>query len=412
MYVHHLAIKNIRCIEKTGVDLRHPDVGEQAKGGVDNVNLILGNNGMGKTTLLRAAALSVLAPIIQETGYVSHRMVREGFTQASIEGSLLLSGKECPSHHKTWLTRLEVTRMSSDVETSEIVFPDNGLETGWGLNYFQKNLRNIFYEDRHPDLFLVGYGATRRMESGEYNPGAIKKRRRLRYHRVASLFEDNEALIPLVSWLPDYRGENRRYQQLILLINRLMPKGITLLDQRQEDGEYLFKQGEILLPFSTLSDGYRAYIAWVTDLISHMAVCAGNKLALTAMRGVVLVDEIDLHLHPEWQLEVINLVSTALPNLQFIFTTHSPIVAGTSPHPPLVLEKGPSGSAVLHHLQESIHGMNAEQILLSPYFGMETTWAESKRRELDDLANRADEGDMDSARAYLAMMAARREQAS
>ena len=54
---------------------------EASKGGVDNVNLILGGNGMGKTTLLKAIALSVLTPIIRDCGYVSHRLVREGLTR-------------------------------------------------------------------------------------------------------------------------------------------------------------------------------------------------------------------------------------------------------------------------------------------------------------------------------------------
>src|SRR5262249_27342902 len=93
--------------------------------------------------------------------------------------------------------------------------------------------------------------------------------------------------------------------------------------------DYMFALDGQSLPFRALSDGYRAYIAWVADLIYHLCQCTPVKNQMTDLTGLVLVDEVDLHLHPSWQREVLGRISGALPRLQFVCTTHSPIVAGT-----------------------------------------------------------------------------------
>ena len=412
MYISYLSLKNLRCFEDAAIDLRYPDIGDSSPAQPQNINLILGGNGSGKTTLLKAIALSVLTPIIRDCGYVSHLMVREKAKMAIIRSFLCLDPIDSGTRHLTWPTRLDIERMPSGTEKLKVTLAINKISKTKSTNqaaYPNKKIEKAYFEERHPSFFIAGYGATRRMESGEYNPGSISKRRMLRYHRVASLFEDNEALTPLASWLHKFRENPKKFAQILELINRLLPTGTALLNQRKSDGEYLFKQRGMVLPFSALSDGYRAYIAWITDLVFQLASCSSPERPLNHMRGVVLVDEIDLHLHPEWQLKVIDRVASGLPNIQFIFTTHSPIVAGTLPFPPLVLKEETPGTSTIKQLEEDIHGMNAEQILLSPYFEMESTRAESRRKALDDLARRAEEGDMKAARSYLRAMTASRE---
>ena len=83
------------------------------------------------------------------------------------------------------------------------------------------------------------------------------------------------------------------------------------------------------LPFGTLSDGYRAYLGLVADLIYHLQMNCPHGGNLTDMTGIVLVDDIDLHLHPKWQRTVVPHLAGTFPRLQFILTTHSPLVTGT-----------------------------------------------------------------------------------
>jgi len=80
--------------------------------------------------------------------------------------------------------------------------------------------------------------------------------------------------------------------------------------------------------FDNLSDGYRNMVAMVAD-IAHRAARLNPHLsanAATESSGVVLIDEIDLHLHPQWQRRVVGDLQKAFPNIQFIATTHSPFI--------------------------------------------------------------------------------------
>ena len=133
----------------------------------------------------------------------------------------------------------------------------------------------------------------------------------------------------------------------------------------------------------------------------------GGDLPYTEVGGIVLVDEVDLLLHPVWQRQVVSDIARALPNLQFVFTSHSPIVAGTLHADNIIIARETGdGTSRLDRLTTSIHGLNAEQILLSSYFELESTRAPGVQSRLYELANRAMDGDDEAAVRYLKALAA------
>jgi hypothetical protein len=89
---------------------------------------------------------------------------------------------------------------------------------------------------------------------------------------------------------------------------------------------------EVSLPLMSLSQGYQAAIAWVADLVGQVIWEASlvdideTGVPLDEMEGIVLIDEIDLHLHPQWQVGFIDAIGKTFPSIQFIVTTHSPIL--------------------------------------------------------------------------------------
>jgi len=105
---------------------------------------------------------------------------------------------------------------------------------------------------------------------------------------------------------------------------------------------------------------------------------------LTGLPGVCIVDEIDLFLHPEWQRVVIKQVAEAFPKLQFLFSTHSPIVAGTL-HPANIFVLDDNK---VEQYRENIYGLTPNQILTSSYFGLDSTRAPGTGT-LNDLARRS-----------------------
>lgn len=393
MFIHSLKIRSLRSLESAELKLQHPDRKDSVGLRAPNVNLLLGNNGAGKTTVLRAAALAALAPVMQRSsGYVPYHMVRQGKRVAKMEASLVLHKQDgyYPRAKPSATVRLsaEIRRLKD----SEFLA---------GSRQPSKYAEAMFY-DKSPAFLVVGYGATRRVEdAASFNANEQLKRRHLRYQRVAGLFESHISLTPLSMWLPRMKTSNLgRHNQVVSLLDQLLPTD-TKFEGKQErdpDGEYLFRVRGVRVPFGALSDGYRAYIGWVADLLYHVCMGCPPGLKLVENRGLVLVDEIDLHLHPEWQRTVIGTISQALPNMQFIFTTHSPIVAGSAERENIfVMEFDRSGVSRVKQYQERIYGMDAQQVLLSSYFGLSTTRAPGFVDEMRDLSRKLKPGRPDIA---------------
>jgi len=82
-----------------------------------------------------------------------------------------------------------------------------------------------------------------------------------------------------------------------------------------------------------LSHGYQSTFAWIADLIGHVLLESKTELDTTEMEGLVLIDEIDLYLHPTWQARFIPALRRVFPRMQFVATTHSPVVlSALAPH--------------------------------------------------------------------------------
>jgi predicted ATPase len=189
-----------------------------------------------------------------------------------------------------------------------------------------------------------------------------------------------------------------RHKQVCTLINKLMGKGHYTFTGEMEDGEYLFERGGLHVPFPALSDGYRAFLGWVGDLLYHICVTAPSGKRLDENCGMVMVDEIDLHLHPKWQMTVLHTLATELPKIQFIATSHSPLLVGSLEWMNIiVMESGPKQSSVAKRIDMPVHGLDADQVLLTDFFGMDTTRVGVKDKMMKDLTIKARGGDNKSA---------------
>lgn len=406
MYAKSLHIYDFKCFRKAELKLQYPGRTGEGASEIANINLILGDNGGGKSSVLRALAIAALAPALLESGFVPYRLARRG-------------GKNHPPVEKTLLKILaQATRgeapperpRSKKFELLARIEPRGrgSLDRLHLESTPDTPIANLIYDDYSPTFFIVGYGATRRVETGDYSEGSARKTRGLRYQRVAGLFEDHVALRPLQAWAQKLRLVNlARFDEAAALINQVLPKGISFTGvQDPEDDQFLFDFEGVPTPFSALSDGYKAFIGWVSDLVAHLADVAPPDAALNQTPGVVLVDEIDLHLHPAWQRVVVPTLAQAFPKLQFVLTSHSPLVAGTvRKENVFITATAEDGTAAIKQLEERIFGLGVEQLLLSSYFGLTTTRPDAFQSEADDLFRRAAEGDARAALTYLSRLA-------
>ena len=399
MHIHGLWLTDFRAFKTVALEFMYP--GSSIATGQrtirhQNVNVILGENGSGKSSVLDAIALAVLSPLITSSGYRPYALVRRSArgnrSKASIEVDAILHtqdvmGGVAGNRHETFRALIE--------KRGDIEFVEDGEPN--------KPRLERLYNERTPAFFLVGYGATRRVEAVSASDLATRRRSRiLRYERVASLFEEHFALLPLNAWLPEWRELNPgRHKQVITLINKLTPSAIRF-EGSMEGGEYLFRHRGVVVPFGALSDGYKAYLGWISDLLYHLTMGAPSGAKLVDTKGVVLVDEIDLHIHPAWQRTIIPTIAETLPNLQFVFTTHSPLVVGTLQRENLMtVIRDKLGFPKVERPDEETLGLSADQILRSEAFGLDSTRDPQFRSELIEIQKQAVAGEPGAALKFM-----------
>ncbi len=403
MYVESVTMTDFRCFEKAVGTFVYPRKEGLPEDALDNVTLLMGINGAGKTSTLRGVALALLSPIIAQSGlyprYLVRRVspgIREPIEEAKIACGIN-DDIECPNKE------LRLLRNEKS-DTSLLIRSFDDAEYFYGFSWHGNghstiggpSLRGVvgqaevdenyplssFYSESSPDYFLLGYGASRRTEYLENIDSQRSRRRHPRFQRVAGLFEEFITLYPLAAWFPLLKAKART-KEIRDLLNRLLPDGTTFTGECKE-GDGLFEHNGVTLPFSALSDGYRSYIGLVADMLYHMQYVCTNKMKLTSLSGIVMIDDIDVHLHPEWQRTVVPKLATTFPKLQFIITSHSPLVVGTLHAANIrVVEDNQ-----IHEYADRVHGLSADQILTSRYFGLSSARSPDAEKLLNKKAKR------------------------
>jgi uncharacterized protein (TIGR02646 family) len=151
-----------------------------------------------------------------------------------------------------------------------------------------------------------------------------------------------------------------------------------VLALRKDDSIFRTEHGNVLVrahgresPVERMSDGYRSLFAMAVDIMRNMLETWDN---LEYARGIVLIDEIETHLHPRWKMQVMPALRSAMPQVQFIATTHDPLcLRGIKNGEVHVLYRDDHGRVRLVNDLPDIETLRAEQILTSDYFGLWTT---------------------------------------
>jgi AAA domain, putative AbiEii toxin, Type IV TA system len=310
-----------------------------------------------------------------------------------------------------WTLRLDRERHELDTELSgEFQLEKVGELERVTFPGAYDSLWHPVFESNNEAFFAVAYGATRRVEAPEtFDLASRTHYTFLRGQRLQGLFQESFSLVPLETWLPRMRRENRsRYDEVEGILNALLrPSRCVFTGVQERHADYLFEFGGSRVPSRWMSDGYRAFVGWAGDMLFHACLACPRYKRIVDLHGVIMVDDIDLQLHPRWQIKVVPTIARVFPRMQFILTSHSPLVAGSLEWMNIITLKrgGRSNSTHARRLAEGIHGLDADQVLISDFFGLKTTRAAEKASKLDRLTLKARGGDDDAARRLIAELA-------
>lgn len=402
MYIQKITIENIRGFDNVDLDLTRPD------GSYAGWTVIAGRNGSGKTTLLRAVALSVAAvstALTLDESY-SDGWVRKGAKSASVKarvqrssGDRVKKGHITPSFPESFWTGLEweperepeleplIKLNQSGQRSAPSLGPCAEKPTGW---------------------FMAAYGSFRRI-AGETVSAQRLMRGPARIARLVTLFREEASLAECVGWLQqiDYRSKESRpeatdadaLKQGVLRILRhgLLPDHAEI-DRIDSDGLWV-RRGGVLLLHTHISDGYKTITALVLDLLKNLHAAFGQLhiveeagVPRVVHHGVVLIDEVDAHLHVSWQKRIGFWLKEHFPNIQFIVTTHSPYICQAADPNGIIRLAAPGDSQPTGTVPDDVYNIvvngSADDAVMTELFGRERPYsdnAEELRAELSNL---------------------------
>jgi predicted ATP-binding protein involved in virulence len=158
------------------------------------------------------------------------------------------------------------------------------------------------------------------------------------------------------------------------------------------------------LSINQLSDGEKCLLAMVGDIARRLAIANPSLDDPLQGEGIVLIDEIELHLHPQWQHKIIPRLTETFPNCQFIVTTHSPqVLSHIQPENIYILQSTPDGIIASH--PESSYGRDSNQILEN-IMGV-SAYPEDIEKDLSELFRLIERNDLVGAKQLLEQLALR-----
>jgi predicted ATPase len=335
-WIERVKISNFKAIRELEVAFPKPTTSER-----EAWLMLLGENGMGKSSILQAIALTLMGEEhAAELGLDASTFVRRGARIGRV--SVKLASVPEP-------VRIE----------------------------FRRGRRDVMYQTTGPKALLQAYGATRLLRRGTIAP--------TRSVQAQNLFDPTAPLADVVGWLGDREQlPDDRFDAVALALKDLLMLDDEDRFDREEDGRVEATVYGETVPLDQLSDGFQSVISLCGNIMMGLFE---RWEAVEDAEAIVLIDELEAHLHPTWKIEIVNRLRRTFPRVAFIASTHDPLaLKGLEQGEIAVLRRDERRRIAIDTNVPSVNDLRADQILTSFLFGLHSTRGDAATQSISRYA--------------------------
>lgn len=335
MHLEKIHIENYKAIEKLDIDLK------------PGVNLLIGDNGAGKTSVLEGMAVALGGLFVNVAGVSTKNIVKDdvrmsikpmGDSSTTIEYcEPVLAGCTLHITEEQDFTWNRIKEEESATHTKI----DNKNVCVW-MKKLTNNSDTIL-----PLISFQSAARAWRVRRGDFGTELKKKLDDRRCGYIGCL-DSSMDVKSIQQWclkqevVRSNKGTVREYEMFKNIVASFMKEineltGASSIYYSPQFDELVYKDNKTEMPISKLSAGYQSLLWMIMDLAYRVCMLNPELESRDQITGIVLIDEIDLHLHPKWQWNVIDALRKTFAGVQFIIATHSPIVISSSKEANLIL---------------------------------------------------------------------------
>ncbi|MEW5986774.1 MAG: AAA family ATPase [Chloroflexota bacterium] len=403
MWLKGIRLQNIKCFRDTEV-VWFSRTRKKGSNRPYRWITLLGENGVGKSTMLQAIGLLLAGPeaakelLPRPEGWVRDPSKPGKLTAYIVqdegdEGTYRGEEREWKNFsHSYWVTGSEpVTvslsgrkRITEETYTEPVLIEETTRLLSW--------LRTNAFASGNRGWFAAGYGPFRRL-TREHRVLLPSMAVPTRSSNFITQFDDDEPISAFERWMVylDFRIAKDPDDSLAHKMRRIGTEAIVKLlpgkvqvSEVTKDGRILFEIDGQKVPTVGMSDGYRSIIALAGDLVWRLLQTFPDLDDPSKAFGVVLIDELDIHLHPVWQRRIAGWLQQTFPNLQFFVATHSPLVAVGAGNEALTLRfrARQDTEDVCVEGVEDISAYDVDRALKSPAFDLVSTYSPETQQKI------------------------------
>ena len=312
--IERIEVENLRALPR--LDLTFSAIPQH-----ESWLMLIGENGVGKTTILQGVALALMGQKRANRYELdASKFVRRGKQQGFV---------------KVYINSVGPVTLN-----------------------FNKDARTFSVDPPEPKVPLLAYGPTRLLPSDTIDRPLVDEN-----IRTDNLFKPTVPLSDANAWLKKAWDEDRDYFKNVgKALCRLMLMSEKTLP-RMNEGQVEIKMRDGWRPISDLSAGYRSMLALVIDIAIGTS---GKRRNVEEAVGIVLLDEIESHLHPRWKISIVERLRNVFPQMSFLVTTHDPLcLKGLFDREIVALRRGRTGLVTFATDMPSVDRLKADDILTS-----------------------------------------------